>query len=139
MTNDPSPLPNDRPPSTILIVEDDPKNRKLLSDLLTLKGYEVLSASNGTTGVETARTRRPSLILMDIQMPVMDGFEATRLIKNDPRSRAIPIWALTAYAMRDDEKRIRAEGCDDYLTKPLDLNDLLNRIQRHFEKQGARP
>ena len=125
--------------SSILIVEDDPINRKLLTDLLTLKGYEVLNASNGTTGVEAVRTRRPGLILMDIQMPVMDGFEATRIIKDDTQSRAIPIWALTAYAMPADERRIRSEGCDDYLTKPLDLTDLLNRIQRHFEKQGARP
>ena len=132
-------MTNDFSPSTILIVEDDPKNRKLLSDLLTLKGYEVLIAPNGTTGVEVALTRRPGLILMDLQMPVMDGFDATRMIKSDPRSHGIPVWALTAYAMPADEKRIRAEGCDAYLTKPLDLNDLLNRIQRHFEKQGARP
>ncbi len=117
---------------TILIVEDDSRNRKLLTDLLTLKGYAVLDAPNGSTGIGLARAHSPGLILMDIQMPEMDGFEVVRILKGDPQTRALIVWALTSYAMPGDEDRIRAKGCDGYFTKPLDLRDLLARIERHF-------
>ena len=124
---------------TILIVEDDPRNLKLLSDLLTLKGYEVLEAQDGVNGVAVACERKPGLILMDIQMPAMDGFEMARILKDDPQTRSLHIWALTSYAMPGDEHKIRAKGCDNYFTKPVDLCDLLARIANHFDEYSATP
>lgn len=121
---------------TILIIEDDPLSRKLLSDLLTVKAYEVLEAHNGPAGIGMARACHPGLILMDIQMPLMDGFEVVRILRGDPQTRAVTIWALTAYAMPGDETLIRAKGCDGYFTKPLDLRDLLARIEHHFDGHG---
>ena len=121
---------------TILIVEDDALSRKLLSDLLTLKGYEVLEADNGESGMELACAHTPGLILMDIQMPVMDGFNVVQVLKGNPQTRALTIWALTSYAMPGDEDRIRAKGCDGYFTKPLDLRDLLAHIEHHFAGHG---
>lgn len=123
---------------TILIVEDDPRNLKLLSDLLTLKGYAVLVALDGVAGLAMARGQRPGLILTDILMPHMDGLEMTRLLKGDPQTRALAVWALTSFAMPGDEARVRAKGCDNYFTKPINLCDLLTRIARHFDN-GAQP
>ncbi len=117
---------------TILIVEDDPQNRKLLAELLALKGNRILDAPDGKAGVALAYAERPDLILMDIQMPEMDGFGAIQELKGDVRTRAIPIWVLTSYAMPGDQARIIASGCDAYITKPLDLRDLLTRIERQF-------
>ncbi len=117
---------------TILIVEDEPQNRKLLSELLAIKGYSVLEAQDGEQGVELAFAQRPDLILMDIQLPKRDGFEAVQILKGDVRTREIPIWVLTAYAMPADEARIRTSGCDKYMTKPLDLPDLLACIEHLF-------
>ncbi|MEI7902960.1 MAG: response regulator [bacterium] len=122
---------------TILIIEDDPRSRKLLSDLLKLKGYEVFEALDGAAGIKVAAKHKPGLILMDIQMPDMDGFDAVQILKGDPQTCALTIWALTAYAMPGDETLIRTRGCDDYFTKPLDLRDLLTRIEQHFD--GRRP
>lgn len=117
---------------TVLVVEDDPKNRKLLRDLLDVKGYAVHEASNGKEGVEQAGKHLPDLILLDMQMPVMDGFEAARKLKADDKTRSIPIWALTSYAMPGDEKKVREVGCDGYITKPIDTQDFLRRIEQHF-------
>ena len=117
---------------TILIVEDDPQNRKLLSELLAVLGYPVLEAHDGEQGVAFAFAHRPALILMDIQLPKKDGFEAVQILKGDVRTRDIPIWVLTAYAMPGDEARLRTCGCDQYITKPLDLPDLLARMERLF-------
>ena len=117
---------------TILIVEDDPQNRKLLSQLLAIKRYRVLEAQDGEQGMAFAFAHRPGLILMDIQLPKKDGFEAVQILKADVRTREIPIWILTAYAMPGDEARLRTCGCDSYLTKPLDLPDLLARMERFF-------
>jgi CheY-like chemotaxis protein len=114
---------------TILVVEDDLRNRKLLVDLLTVKGYRVLSANNGIEGVKRAREHLPDLILMDIQMPLMDGYEATRTLKGDALTRDIPTWALTSYAMAGDAARILAAGCDICITKPFDVPGLLRRIE----------
>jgi len=114
---------------TILVVEDDPRNRKLLVDLLTVKGYAVIVAHNGSEGVEQACQHLPELILMDIQMPLMDGYEATRKLKGDARTRDIPVWALTSYAMAGDAARILAAGCDFCITKPFDVPGLLRRIE----------
>src|SRR5450759_2924408 len=101
-------------PQTILIAEDDAKNLILVTDILELKGYRIVAAVNGREAVEKAREILPDLILMDMQMPVMDGFEAVGLLKADERTRRIPVWALTSYAMPGEEKRIRAVGCDEY-------------------------
>lgn len=114
---------------TILVIEDDPRNRKLLVDLLTVKGYRALSANNGIEGVGQAREHLPDLILMDIQMPRMDGYETVRTLKGDARTSGIPVWALTSYAMAGDAAKIIAAGCDDCITKPFDVPDLLRRIE----------
>ena len=124
---------------TILIIEDDPKNRKLLAELLAVKGYRILEAHNGKQGLEQAVAHAPDLILMDIQMPEMDGYGAIQALKGDLRTRAIPAWVLTSYAMPEDEARIRACGCEAYITKPLDLCALLARIERHFVSAGQEP
>ncbi|MBI5592764.1 MAG: response regulator [Deltaproteobacteria bacterium] len=113
---------------TILVVEDDPLNMKLIRDVLTHRGDTVLNAGNGRKGVDLAIEKNPDLILMDIQLPVMDGVEATRLIKTDPSTRHIPVVALTGYAMDEDEKRMREAGCDGYLSKPFKLKKLFQVI-----------
>ncbi len=117
---------------TALIVEDDERNRRLFRDLLSLKGFEVLEAGNGKEGVETARAQRPDLILMDIQMPVMDGMEAIRILKADPGTRDIPILAVTSYAMDEEKEKIRATGCDGYICKPFDTREFLEWISRYL-------
>ena len=123
---------------TILVVEDDPRNRKLLVDLLTVKGYGVFEAHDGCEGVEQACRHLPDLILMDIQMPLKDGFEATRTLKSDARTRDIPVWALTSYAMAGDAARIIADGCDVCITKPFDVPALLRRIEACVGSVAAR-
>ncbi len=110
---------------TILIVEDEPLNRKLIRDILTHQGNTVIEAGNGREGVALAIEIKPDLIFMDIQLPVMDGLEAIRLIRSDPTARHIPIVALTGNAMDGDEKRMRKAGCDGYLSKPFKVKELL--------------
>jgi two-component system cell cycle response regulator DivK len=112
----------------ILVVEDNPANMKLASFLLESAGHEVLAATSAEAGVGLARAERPSLILMDIQLPGMDGLQATALLKADAGTRAIPVIALTALAMKGDEERIRAAGCDGYIAKPLDYKQFLATI-----------
>jgi two-component system, cell cycle response regulator DivK len=116
----------------ILIVEDQEDNRRILRDLLTHAGYELLEATNGLDGVALAGAERPDLILMDIQLPGVDGYEATRRIKADPALRAIPIIAVTSYALSGDEVKARAAGCDDYVTKPFSPGALLGKIREHL-------
>lgn len=123
--------------TTILVVEDDVRNRKLMSDLLGVSGYTVIEAPNGKVAVDLLRDQRPDLILMDMQMPIMDGYMATQQIKADAATRTIPIWALTSYAMPGDEEEIRAVGCDAYITKPINTRDFLQRLARHFGKEGV--
>ena len=113
----------------ILIVEDDELNRDSLRRLLRRRGFEVLLAADGNEGVEVARAEAPDLILMDMSLPGIDGWEATRRLKDDPRTRATPIIALTAHAMASDRDRALGAGCDDYDTKPIDLDRLLPKIQ----------
>jgi two-component system, cell cycle response regulator DivK len=103
----------------ILIVEDNPTNMSLAAFLLESAGHSVLTAVDAEAGLTLARDERPNLILMDIQLPGMDGLEATALLKNDDLTRAIPVIALTALAMKGDEERIRAAGCDGYIAKPM--------------------
>ena len=109
----------------VLIVEDNPANMTLALVLLESAGHSVITATNAEAGLTLARDEQPQLILMDIQLPGMDGLEATRLLKQDDTTRRIPVIALTALAMKGDEERIRAAGCDGYIAKPLAYKDFL--------------
>lgn len=109
----------------ILVVEDNPTNITLAIFLLESAGHTVISASNAEAGLTLARDQQPDLILMDIQLPGMDGLQATVLLKRDEATRAIPVIALTALVMKGDEERIRAAGCDGYIAKPLAYRDFL--------------
>ncbi len=111
--------------TTVLIVEDTPANMKLAVFLLQTAGHTVISATDAEAGLTLARDEKPDLILMDIQLPGMDGLEATVLLKRDAATRAIPVIALTALAMKGDEERIRAAGCDGYIAKPLEYRNFL--------------
>ncbi len=117
----------------ILLVEDNEMNRDMLSRRLGRRGYHVILANDGREGVEQALAHTPDLILMDMSLPVMDGWEATRRLKADPRSRHIPIIGLSAHAMSGDREKALAAGCDDYDTKPVDLERLLDKIRRQLE------
>lgn len=113
----------------ILLVEDNDMNRDMLSRRLERRGFIVLIAVDGEEGVQLALRERPDVILMDMSLPVLDGWEATRRLKNAPETRRIPIIALTAHAMSTDEQRAREAGCDDFDTKPIELSRLLAKIQ----------
>jgi two-component system, cell cycle response regulator DivK len=113
----------------ILLVEDNEMNRDMLSRRLQRKGYDVAMATDGAGGVEMSRTEAPDLILMDMSLPVLDGWEATRRIKAAEETRQIPIIALTAHAMAGDRERAMEAGCDDYDTKPIELPRLLGKIE----------
>jgi two-component system, cell cycle response regulator DivK len=113
----------------ILVVEDQEDLRGVLRDLLSGSGYEMLEAKDGQAGVDQAKAERPDLILMDIQMPVMDGYEATRQIKTDPDLKSIPIVAVSSFAMKGDEEKARASGCDHYVTKPHSPMQLLRVVR----------
>jgi two-component system, cell cycle response regulator DivK len=115
----------------ILVIEDQEDLRGVLRDLLTGSGYAVAEAADGQAGVAMAKSERPGLILMDIQLPVMDGYEATRQIKADPGLEATPVIAVSSFAMKGDEEKARASGCDHYVTKPYSPIQLL-RIIRSF-------
>jgi two-component system cell cycle response regulator DivK len=115
--------------STVLIVEDNETNMQLSSFLLETAEYTVLKARTAEIGVVIARTQHPDLILMDIQLPGMDGLQATALLKADEATRSIPVLALTALAMKGDEERIRAAGCDGYIAKPLDYKAFLAEVK----------
>jgi CheY-like chemotaxis protein len=114
--------------SKILLVEDNEMNRDMLSRRLERKGFEVVIAVDGQAGVNMATSESPDLILMDLSLPVIDGWEATRQIKADPATQSIPVIALTAHAMAGDEQKALEAGCDDYDTKPVNLKRLLDKI-----------
>jgi two-component system, cell cycle response regulator DivK len=113
----------------ILLVEDNEMNRDMLARRLRRKGYQVVAAGDGREGVAVAQTQSVDLILMDLSLPVLDGWEATRLLKADPVTRSIPVIALTAHAMPGDRERALLAGCDDYDTKPVDFNRLVAKIE----------
>ncbi len=119
----------------ILLVEDNEMNRDMLSRRLERKGYVVILAVDGQQGVELTRAEMPDLILMDMSLPVLDGWEATRLIKADPATQAIPVIALTAHAMLGDREKAFAAGCDDYDIKPIELPRLLSKIEACLDKE----
>ncbi|WEX74168.1 response regulator [Sinorhizobium numidicum] len=114
----------------ILLVEDNEMNRDMLSRRLSRRGFDVLIAENGKAGVELAASEKPDLILMDMSLPVMDGWEATRLIKANPVTSSIPVIALTAHAMASDREMAIEAGCDDYDSKPVDLPQLVRKIEQ---------
>ena len=116
----------------ILIVEDQEDNRMMMRDVLSAAGYELIEAVNGKDGVSRAQTDRPDLIIMDIQMPVLDGYEATRQIKADPNLKSTPIIAVTSYALSGDEAKARAAGCDGYVSKPFSPRQLLARVREYL-------
>jgi len=116
--------------TTILLVEDNEMNREMLSRRLERRGYEVVIAIDGQSSIEVARAKRPDLILMDMSLPVVDGWEATRRIKGDAALKHIPVIALTAHAMASDRDKAIEAGCDDYDTKPIELSRLLEKIER---------
>jgi two-component system cell cycle response regulator DivK len=120
----------------ILLVEDNEMNRDMLSRRLTKRGYEVVIAVEGEQGVALARTDSPDLVLMDMSLPVLDGWEATRRLKSDPATRQIPIIALTAHAMAGDREKAREAGCDDFDTKPVELPRLLSKIEGLLQKRN---
>lgn len=122
----------------ILVIEDNPSNMTLAKFLLESVGHTVLRATTAEAGLALARSERPNLILMDIQLPGMDGLEATALLKKDFATRAIPVIALTALAMKGDEERIRAAGCDGYIAKPLRYQEILATIAAQLAIQPAR-
>ena len=113
----------------ILLVEDNEMNRDMLSRRLQRKGYEVVLAVDGQNGVEMTKTEAPDLVLMDMSLPVLDGWEATRRLKADAATRHIPVIALTAHAMSSDREKALEAGCDDYDTKPVELARLLGKIE----------
>jgi len=112
----------------VLLVEDNEMNRDMLSRRLARNGYEVVMAVDGQQAVTMAGSENPDIILMDMSLPVLDGWEATRRVKADPATQAIPVIALTAHAMAEDEKKARDAGCDDFDTKPVDIQRLLGKI-----------
>jgi len=121
----------------ILLVEDNEMNRDMLSRRLIRQGFEVTCAVDGGEGVSMARDLKPDLILMDMSLPVLDGWEATRQIKGDDATRSIPVIALTAHAMADDRIKALEAGCDDYDTKPIELPRLLEKIRRLLVRTAA--
>ncbi len=121
----------------ILLVEDNEMNRDMLSRRLIRKGYAVVCAEDGQQGLDLARTEKPDLILMDMSLPVLDGWEATRRLKADPELQRLPVIALTAHAMATDEEKAREAGCDDYDTKPIELPRLLGKIEALLNRPAA--
>jgi len=121
----------------ILLVEDNEMNRDMLSRRLIRRGYDVILAQDGQQGLEAARSQSPELILMDMSLPVMDGWEATKLLKENAATAKIPIVALTAHALSDDREKATRAGCDAYETKPVDLPRLLGTIERLLQGQGS--
>jgi two-component system cell cycle response regulator DivK len=116
----------------ILVVEDQEDNRQILRDLLGSVGYQMTEAWDGEAGVAAAKEQRPDLILMDIQLPGLDGYEATRRLKADPALRAIPIIVVTSYALSGDDAKAYAAGCDAYVTKPFSPRQLLAKIKEYL-------
>jgi two-component system cell cycle response regulator DivK len=134
-------MPSDRQPprapKRILIVEDHELNMKLLNDLLEAHGYEILQAREGLVAVHLARQHLPDLILMDVQLPDISGLEATRLLKADEQTKAIPIVAVTAFAMAGDKQRTLDSGCDAYVAKPIMVRDFLRLVEELLERTPA--
>ena len=122
----------------VLVVEDNPLNLELATDLLEVAGFEVISAQTGEAGIKLAREAQPDLILMDLSLPGMDGIEATKALKADPQTSGIPIVAVTAHAMKGDEQKALAAGCEGYITKPIDTRMFPVLVTQHVQPASAR-
>ena len=122
----------------ILVVEDNESSRDMLARRLSRRGYQVISAADGKRGIAMAHDQSPDLIVMDMSLPEIDGWEATRRLKADPATRAIPIVALTAHAMASDRKKAMDAGCDDYYTKPVDFESLVRSLETFLEARNRR-
>ena len=120
----------------ILIVEDNDKNRKLLRAVLHAKAYRILEAVNAEDGIVLARERQPALVLMDIQLPGMDGLKAREVLKDDPATSGIPVIAVTASVMPSDRQKILASGFEGYITKPIDVNEFLAEVRGMLDRHG---
>src|SRR4029450_10475945 len=123
------------PGELILIVEDNPRNLKLIRDILQFRGYTTLEAETGESGVTLARERQPALILMDVQLPGMDGRAATKALKADPSTQQIPVIAMTAFAMKGDRESLLADGFDGYMSKPIDIKEVPQLIEHYLNRQ----
>ena len=121
----------------ILIVEDNEMNRDMLSRRLIRRGYQIVMAVDGAEGIATAKAENPDLVLMDMSLPVVDGWEATRRLKTEPLTRSIPVIGLTAHAMAGDREKVIEAGCDDYDTKPIDLPRLLEKMTAALGRGSA--
>lgn len=117
----------------VLIVEDEETIQRLFKGVLEKVGYKIIIAGDGEQGVQLASKEKPDLILMDVQMPIKNGLEATKEIKGNPLTNNIPVVALTALAMKGDEERVRAAGCDDYISKPVQIRALLEKVASYFK------
>ena len=120
----------------ILIIEDNEMNRDMLSRRLIRRGYQIVIAVDGAEGIAAAKAENPDLVLMDMSLPVVDGWEATRRLKAEPLTRAIPVIGLTAHAMTGDREKVIEAGCDDYDTKPIELRRLLGKIKTRLAPAG---
>jgi two-component system cell cycle response regulator DivK len=125
-------------PKRILIVEDNELNMKLLNDVLEAYGYDIVKTDSGAAVLELARTHRPDLVLMDIQLPDVSGLDAVRQLKGDPETREIPVIAVTAFAMAGDERRALDSGCDGYIAKPIMLREFLATIEEYLSGKTPR-
>ncbi len=119
-------------PKTVLIVEDNELNMKLFRDLLEAHNINTLETNDGNSVLDIARTKKPDLILMDIQLPEISGLDVTKMLKEDEELQSIPVIAVTAFAMKGDEEKIREGGCEDYLSKPISITEFLNVIQKYL-------
>jgi two-component system, cell cycle response regulator DivK len=119
----------------ILVVEDNERNLKLVRDVLQYAGYDVIAASSGEQGVALAKERVPDLVLMDLQLPTMDGTEALRMLRNDPLTRKIPVVAVTAFAMKDDRERALDAGFDSYIEKPISVRTLPDQVRGFLDRK----
>jgi two-component system cell cycle response regulator DivK len=122
----------------ILVIEDSPVNMALTVAILENAGHTVLQADHALSGMEMARTEQPDLVLMDIQLPDLDGLAATRMLKSNPRTADLPVIALTAFAMKGDEDETRAAGCDGYVTKPIRYKEFLAEVDKVMKRKGTR-
>jgi two-component system, cell cycle response regulator DivK len=118
----------------VMIVEDNELNMKLFDDLLGAHGYDTIKTRDGTKVMDLARTHRPDLIVMDIQLPEVSGLDVTKWLKGDAELKSIPVIAVTAFAMKGDEEKIRQGGCEDYVSKPISIIDFMKTVQKYLEK-----
>ena len=122
---------------TVLIVEDNELNMKLFNDLVETRGHKIVQTRNGIEAVDLARKHRPDLILMDIQLPEVSGLEVTQWLKDDEELKGIPVIAVTAFAMKGDEEKIRQGGCEDYISKPISISDFIQIVQKYLDRPGS--